>query len=288
MASRRTKAIIGVVVVAVLAVGAGFGLHSLWSTAKSHFTADTCTVGDYDLDPSQASVAATMVGAVTQFSPRLPDRAAVLVLAAALQESKLTNLGPGEGDRDSVGVLQQRPSQDWGRVPGGPNSIADREHRLNDIGFATTAFLHKLVEIPRWRRLSLADAVQRVQISADGSLYAQHEPEATALTKALLGRIPAGISCDFAAPTKVARAATVAAQAAAQLGIDPPATPDALTVRAPGAGWQTAAWFVANADRLGIERVSYAGEVWARGHGWKKAAAPTTEVVATMYDRTKK
>ena len=283
MASRRTKAIIGVVLVAGLAVGAGFGLHSLWSTAKSHFNADTCTIGDYDLDPSQAAVASTMVGAVSKFSPRLPDRAAVLVLAAGLQESKLTNLAPGEGDRDSVGVLQQRPSQDWGKVTGGPNSIADRERRLQDVAFATTAFLDKLVEIPRWRRLSLADAVQRVQISADRSLYAQHEPEATTLARALLGRVPAGVSCDFGAPTKVAPAATVAAQASAQLGIDSPAAAGARTVRVPGAGWQTAAWFVANADRLGVERVSYAGQAWARGKGWKKAAAPTTEVVATMY-----
>ena len=288
MASRRTKAIIGVVIVAGLATGAGFGLHSLWSTAKSHFNADTCTIGDYDLDPSQAAVASTMVGAVTKFSPRLPDRAAVLVLAAGLQESKLTNLAPGEGDRDSVGVLQQRPSQDWGKVPGGPNSVSDREQRLNDVSFATTAFLDKLVEIPRWRRLSLADAVQRVQISADGSLYAQHEPEAAALANALLGRVPAGVNCDFAAPTKVAAAATVAAQAGAQLGIDSPAAVDTLTVRVPNAGWQTAAWFVANADRLGVEQVSYAGKAWARGHGWKPSNAPPNAVIATLYQLKKK
>ena len=288
MASRTTKAVVGVLVVAGVAVGAGFGLHSLWSSAKSHFTSDSCTVGDYDLDPSQAAVASTMVGAVTKYSPPLPDRAAVLVLAAALQESKLTNLAPGEGDRDSVGVLQQRPSQDWGKVPGQPNSTADRERRLNDVAFATTAFLDKLVQLPHWRRLSLAEAVQRVQISADGSLYAQHEPEATALARALLGRVPAGISCDFSAPTVVAPAATVAAQAAAQLGIDSPAATDAHTVQAPGARWQTAAWFVANADRLGIERVAYAGRQWSRGHGWKKASAPTAAVVATLYQLKKK
>jgi hypothetical protein len=275
-------------VVAGLAVGAGFGLHSLWSTAKSHFTSDTCTVGDYDLDPSQAAVASTMVGAVTKYSRPLPDRAAVLVLAAGLQESKLTNLAPGQGDRDSVGVLQQRPSQDWGKVDGQPDSIADRERRLNDVGFATTAFLDKLVKVPHWRQLSLADAVQRVQISADGSLYAQHEPEASALARALLGRVPAGISCDFSAPTVVAPAAKVAAQAASQLGIDSPVAAGARTVRVPGARWQTAAWFVANADRLGIERVAYAGREWSRSHGWKKAGAPASAVVATLYDLKKK
>src|SRR4051794_31303253 len=105
MAARSTKAIVGVLVAAAAVVGAASGLHSLWTTAKTPLTSDTCTVGDYDLDPDQAAVASTMVGAVTRYRVRLPDRAAVLVLAAALQESKLTNLAPGEGDRDSVGVL---------------------------------------------------------------------------------------------------------------------------------------------------------------------------------------
>jgi hypothetical protein len=285
MATRTTKAAIGVLVVAGIAAGAGFGLHALWDTAKSHFSADTCTVESYDLDPDQAAVASTMVAAVTTYRKALPDRAAVLVLAAGLQESKLTNLPPGEGDRDSVGVLQQRPSQGWGEVPGQPNSTADRERRLNDVTFATTTFLDHLVKVDGWQQLPLADAVQAVQISFDGSLYAQHEPEATALAKALLGRTPAGIKCDFDAPTKVAAPATVAAQARRQLGIDSPAAAGRLTVRVPGAHWQTAAWLVANADRLGIEKVDYAGQEWQRGHDWTKApAASSAAVVATLHD----
>src|SRR4051794_9979850 len=123
MTTRTRKAVVGVVVVAGVAVAGAFGLHSLWTTAKSHFTADTCTVGSYDLDPDQAAVASTMVGAVTRYRVPLPDRAAVLVLAAAMQESKLTNLAPGDGDRDSVGVLQQRPSQGWG--DGNPAKLSD-------------------------------------------------------------------------------------------------------------------------------------------------------------------
>ena len=54
-------------------------------------------------------------------------------------------------------------------------------------------------------------------------------------------------------------------------------------IRVPGAGWQTAAWFVANADRLGIEQVAYASRTWTRGAGaWKRSSAPSTAVVATM------
>ena len=272
--TRNTRLALGVVAVLAIAIGGGFALRAIWTSAKSHFASDDCTIGDYDLSTDQAAVASTMVGAVTKYRIKLPERATVLVLAAGLQESKLTNLAPGEGDRDSVGVLQQRPSQGWG---GGSAA------RLTDVGEATKEFLDKLVEVPHWQTLPLAEAVQDVQISADGSLYAQHEAEAQALADALQGRTPAGITCSFGKPTKVASAATVAQQAGSQLGIDTPTAADLRTVRVPGAAWQTAAWFVANADRLGIDQVAYDRRQWTRSDGWKKSTAPVTAVVASMY-----
>jgi hypothetical protein len=275
MASRTTRALSIALAVAAIAVGGAYGLKLLWNTAKEHFASNTCTVGGYDLDTDQAAVASTMVGAVTRYPGRLPERASVLVLAAALQESKLTNLAPGAGDRDSVGVLQQRPSQGWGH---------GKAAALTDVGEATTEFLNALVRVPHWRTRPLADAVQAVQISADGSAYAQHADEAKALADALLGIKPAAISCDFSAPTVVAPATTVARQAADQLGIDTPRASGRLTVRVPGARWQTVAWFIANADRLGIEQVAYAGRVWTRSDGWHTGATTDRAVVATLYN----
>ncbi|HKC27373.1 MAG TPA: hypothetical protein VKB75_05130 [Jatrophihabitans sp.] len=276
MASRKTNTLITIAAVLAIAVAGAFGLRALWNTAKSNLSADVCSVGPYDLDPTQAVVAATMVGAVTKYRIHLPERAAVLVLAAALQESKLTNLAPGDGDRDSVGVLQQRPSQGWG---GGSAA------RLTDVGEATTEFLDALMKIPHWRTMPLADAIQAVQISADGSAYAQHEQEAQALADALQGVRPAGITCSFQKPTKVATSSVVAQQASTELGISTPRATSAHVVRAAGARWQTAAWFVANADRLGIERVAYQGKVWTRTDGWKPApAASGAAVVATLYN----
>lgn len=269
--SRTTKLGLAILAVFAVAIAAGFGLKALWSSTQS--VSEECKVGTYDLSTDQAAVASTMVGAVTKYRVRLPERATVLVLAAGLQESKLTNIPPGEGDRDSVGVLQQRPSQGWG---GGSAA------RLTDVGEATKEFLDALVKVPHWQTLPLAEAVQAVQISADGSAYAQHEPEAQALADALQGRKPAAISCTFDKPTKVATTRTVAAQVADQLGIDTPAAADGRTVRVPGASWQTVAWFVANADRLGIEQVAYDRQQWTRGGGWKKSAAPRSAVVATM------
>jgi hypothetical protein len=278
-----------VLAVVVIALGGTLVLRALWNTAKSSLSADVCTVGSYDLDPQQAVVASTMVGAVTKYPKHLSERASVLVLAAGLQESKLTNLPPGAGDRDSVGVLQQRPTF-WGAVPGGPNTVAARTARLNDVGEATKEFLDELVKNPHWQTMSLAAAVQLVQRSADasGQSYAQHEQEAQTLADALQGITPAAISCSFAAPTVVASTTKVAQQAGDQLGISTPTAVDAQTVRVPGARWQTAAWFVANADRLGIDRVAYAGRVWTRAHGWQHGTAPSAAVTATMYVAKKK
>jgi hypothetical protein len=270
--TRRGKLVIVVLVLAV-AAGAGVAVNALWNSAKSSFSYNHCTVGGYDLDTEQSWVAASMAAAVSSYTPKLPDRAAVLALAAALQESKLRNLPPGAGDRDSVGVLQQRPSQGWG---GGDPA------KLQDVWAATTEFLDHLVKVDGWQSLPLAEAVQRVQISADGSAYAQHETEAAALAPPLLGRVPAGVTCTFDKPTAVATAAAVAGRLKRELPLHTPTVSD-RTITVPGAGWQSTAWLVANADRLGIDRVSYAGRTWSRAKGWQDDhSASSARVVAIM------
>jgi hypothetical protein len=273
MSARSRKVVVVAAAIAAVVVAGVIWLPDLWRTAKDQLAADTCTIGAYELDPDQAVVAAAMVGAVTRYRVDLPERASVLALAAGLQESKLRNLAPGEGDRDSVGVLQQRPSQGWG---GGDAK------KLNDVGEATTEFLDALVKVDGWQSLSLADAVQAVQISADGGAYAQHELEAKTLADALSGRTPAAVSCSFDKPTKVASAIKVATQVKQELGVRTPAV-SGLTVRVPGARWQTVAWFVANADRLGIEEVRYDSKVWSRTGGWKSASGSAAAVTATLY-----
>lgn len=272
MAAGRTKLSVALVAVAVLAVGIVFGVRAILNAVRTQFTSAHCDIGSYQIDTDQASVAAQMVGAASKFSPPLPERATVLALMAGLQESKLTNLAPGAGDRDSVGVLQQRPSQGWG---GGSAA------RLTDVTEATHEFLAALVKVPHWRTLPLADAIQAVQISADGSAYSKHEDEARALATALLGRAQAAISCSFDRPTVVASPAKVVGMLRHQLPVDPPVA-RGRRVRVPHAGWQTVAWFVANADRLGIDSVSYAGKRWSRADGWQSGPAGRAAVVATL------
>ena len=259
LASVARRGIVVILVLVLAGTGIYFGARYLWSVVQRSTQADSCRVGAFVVDPDQAGVASTMVGVVLQRG--LPERAAVLALAAGLQESKLRNIAAGSGDRDSVGVLQQRPSQGWGT-----------EEQLNDA----------LVKVTNWQTRPLTEAVQAVQISAIPEGYARHEPEAQALADALTGRTPAGISCSFRAPTQVASTKAIATSVTDDLPVHSPTT-TARTVGVPGASWATAAWFVANADRLGIDEVGYAARTWKRGHGWSTSHAPTDAVVATVH-----
>ena len=264
------RSIVAALVVIFVLAAAAFGLWALWRAAQSHSTAEECQVGDYAIDRGLAWVASTM--SVVVIRRQLPERAAVLVLAAGLQESKLVNLAAGDGDRDSVGVLQQRPSQGWGTPA-----------QLQDLHFATGAFLDALTKIDGWQTMPLADAIQKVQISVDGSLYARHEDEAQALSDALTGHAPAGITCTFPKPTHVAPARQVAALITKDLPVNKPSAAEPR-VSVPGASWATAAWFVANADRLGIDSVAYSGRAWTREHGWRAdKTASARAVVATLH-----
>ena len=60
-------------------------------------------------------------------------------------------------------------------------------------------------------------------------------------------------------------------------------TATSLKITVPGASWATASWFVAKADKFGIDSVDYSGQEWTRAHGWRtNKAATSTAVVATL------
>ena len=262
---------IGIVMVVVVVAAAGLflGVRAAWNAIIGP-PDPSCAFGSYTTTTDQASTASRMTAVVVR--RHLPERAAVLVLAAALQESKLRNIPAGNGDRDSVGVLQQRPSQGWGKA-------AD----LADPAYATGRFLDRLVEDRSWTTDDLATVIQKVQVSADGSLYTQHEPQAQAMADTLTGRTARGITCDFPAADVVAGASLVAAQVRADLPVAKPVVAGSR-ITVPNASWTTAAWFVANADRLGIDEVDCAGGRWLRGKHWRTdASIGATGVVAVLH-----
>ena len=110
---------------------------------------------------------------------KLPDQAVVVALATALQESKLENLDGG--DRDSVGLFQQRPSQGWGAPD-----------QLQDPRYASTKFYNALLKIKNWQELRVTEAAQRVQRSAFPEAYDKWADEALVLAR---GAVRAGDQC---------------------------------------------------------------------------------------------
>ncbi|GIF23657.1 hypothetical protein BJ973_004266 [Actinoplanes tereljensis] len=103
---------------------------------------------------------------------RVPKEGQVIAVATALQESRLRNLRGG--DRDSIGLFQQRPSQGWGT----PKQLSDPEYQ-------TQKFYDKLLRLRGWQDMRVTEAAQAVQISAFPEAYAKHVPAATALVDQL-------------------------------------------------------------------------------------------------------
>ncbi|MFG3252792.1 heavy metal transporter [Streptomyces sp. NPDC048172] len=145
-----------------------------------------CTVraadggGSYSLAAEAAANAATIAAVASRRG--LPERAVTIALATAMQESGLRNIT--HGDRDSVGLFQQRPSQGWGTG-----------QQIQDPVYSAGKFYDYLVKVPGYSRLPLTAAAQRVQRSGFPQAYAKHEADATLLTAALTGRNAAALTC---------------------------------------------------------------------------------------------
>jgi hypothetical protein len=141
-----------------------------------------CTVpgSAITLHPDQAANAATIADVAR--ARGLPERAVVIALATAQQESGLRNLS--YGDRDSLGLFQQRPSQGWGT----PAEVRDPVH-------AAGRFYDHLVRIPHWQTGQLTVVAQAVQRSAFPLAYQRWEPMATVLAAALHGAHPGRLAC---------------------------------------------------------------------------------------------
>lgn len=110
-------------------------------------------------------------------SLHVPRRGQIVAIATAMQESRLRNLG--YGDRDSLGLFQQRPSQGWG--------TADQ---IRDPVYSSERFYKALLSVDGWEQLTVTQAAQAVQWSGHPDAYAQWEDLATALQKAIASTFP--------------------------------------------------------------------------------------------------
>ncbi|WP_394276612.1 hypothetical protein [Luteococcus sp.] len=112
----------------------------------------------------------------------LPPRAVSIALATAMQESDLRNID--YGDRDSVGLFQQRPSQGWGSV-----------EQIMDPWYSTGKFYDHLVQVDGWESGDINDVAQKVQRSGVPDGYRKHVERARAWGSALTGHSPAAVRC---------------------------------------------------------------------------------------------
>ncbi|MFG1888827.1 hypothetical protein ACGFIR_13260 [Micromonospora sp. NPDC049051] len=123
-----------------------------------------------DLSDEQVANVKAIIAATKKAG--MDERAAVVSIATALQESKLENLGHlgDRNDHDSQGLFQQRPSSGWGTV-----------EQITDPEYSTTAFLKGLKQVDGWQEMPLTKAAQTVQVSAYPDHYAQWEQMAADL-----------------------------------------------------------------------------------------------------------
>jgi hypothetical protein len=211
------------------------------------------------LEPDQATNATTIAAVGKRLG--LPDHAVTIALAAALQESGLHNLD--HGDRDSLGLFQQRPSQGWGT----PEQILTP-------AYAAQKFFEHLARVTGWETLAVTDAAQRVQRSGAPSAYAQWEPEARALARAITGEVPAAFVCHAPTPRLGVSAGALNAVVTSELG-----SPGLGTPLTSPRGWTVASWLVGHSSQFGITSVSFEGRTWTPSDGsWQPRTPATSDV----------
>lgn len=179
------KLVPAVAITLALAGVVALGVWVVLDRAGMVFTSRTCTASVDGLDVELTAQQAENAGLIAAIGVRrgLPARAVSIALATAYQESKIINLD--SGDRDSLGIFQQRPSQGWGT-----------EKQLQDPVYATNAFYDALVEVDGYREMEVTEAAQAVQRSGFPDAYADHEADARVLASALTGNSKASLSCE--------------------------------------------------------------------------------------------
>lgn len=238
------------VIILLLAIG-GYAAYQklLPSIRGSHceMAADGVTL---QLDLEQSANAATIAGVA--FQKGLSERAVAIAYATALQESKLYNLS--YGDRDSVGLFQQRPSQGWGS-----------RKKLQDPVYASKRFFSSLSKVRDYLDMPLSEAAQKVQRSADGSAYAAQVADAKILAKAFTGQAAHAVRCWY--PEADQPRESTAHELKRTFGS---VHIDGSQVVAPGPrmAWAVSAWAVAHAHMFGLKSVAHSGRMWTAADGY--------------------
>ena len=280
--------LIAAAVVTTMNPGQGSATTADPAAAPSPPAAAACSAPIPDLTPAQAAVA--RVGVAAADRAKVGDAGAVIIIATGLVESELADLD--HGDRDSIGWLQQRPSQGWANA-GDPTKAADD-------------FFAALKRLS-WQRMRPGDAAQAVQRSAHPDRYARRLGQATAIVASVRGA-----KCATVAQT-ITAGSCPATGSPAERGLQPnalkalrcgaaafpfvtryggvggrPNASDHPNGRAvdlmipawssPGGkarGWEVARWYEANATQFGVTYLIFDDKVWrARTKQWAPYTHP--------------
>ena len=275
----------GLVFLVVLAVVVGVGVAT-WRGSGPLPDPEGCAATLDDrrvaLSTEQAEVA-TLIAAIG-VGRGLPARAVSIALATAYQESKMLNIN--HGDRDSLGIFQQRPSQGWGTV-----------QQVRNPHYATNKFYDELEKIPDYQTLRITEAAQKVQRSGFPEAYEDHAADARTLASVLTGYSPGGLfSCVVRQSEERQTAAEVTRvlqRAYGSLDVRRTGSRQDLTVNVGRGeagqrlGWSVAAYMVGHGTSLRPTAVSFAGKRWRSGRasedGWVAVGdASPTEVRITL------
>ena len=255
--ARHTGRLVGVLLAALLLVGVG--VVAIWAIVRGQSPLppmpgeERCvaTAGGYSavLTLDQAHNASIIVGVSVKRG--LPPRAATIALTTAFQETGLRNLD--YGDRDSVGLFQQRPSQGWGT-----------EKQLMDPYYASNKFYDALEKIKNWSSRDITQVAQAVQRSAYPDAYRDHEADARAVASTLTGQTPAGFSCLDRSTTAGQPAELVAGltRTYGKLRIQRAGNVVTVTADSVAHAWAYGSFAVANAPTYGTVEVTVADRQW--------------------------
>ncbi|NYI42262.1 hypothetical protein [Demequina lutea] len=259
-----TAAFLGVATVAVL-----WG-PALYSSFTASPPSNQCTVSTpiahYSRSAERTDNVAIIaaVGWVNGFD----EKGVTIAVTTAIQESGLRNLN--YGDRDSVGLFQQRASQGWGTV-----------EQIMDARYSATMFYTALGKVNGWENLRVTEAAQAVQRSGFPEAYASHEAEGRAWANAL-GGVEGTVSCELTAPD-----VTTARAFSDRVALDFPGAGFAvevlesdgnttvLGIKPTDATDQSLrrlqSWAIATASTTGAEWADLRGSRWTRNGTWQQS-----------------
>lgn len=274
-ALRALGCLVVLVVAVVLAAVGGFALlrsrGNVPPSALEQRCVYTAAGNSVTLDLEQSHYASIIVGLAVKRG--LPARAGSIAMATVYQESGVRNLD--HGDRDSLGLFQQRPSQGWGT----PAQVRDPYH-------ATNAFYDALVKVPDWQTGDINDVAQEVQRSGHPEAYRKHEPNARVIASVLSGHSPEGIACTERSDA-AGDAAALQESLTKTFGVIPTGQPSGdvqVADESDQHAWAVAQFVVANSGRYGVESVHVRDRVWRHAPrelaGWEDISRSDVITVA--------